>query len=96
MTLDEALRALGVTSPFTDADVRAAFSRALRLAHPDIGGGAADAATNIARAQRARTLLMSIVAGDAPCRTCKGAGSVRGSFAMRVCTDCNGSGKDVR
>jgi DnaJ-domain-containing protein 1 len=38
MSLSEARSILGVTAEATEAEVRAAYSRLMRLAHPDRGG----------------------------------------------------------
>ena len=38
MSLDEARSVLGVTAGATEAEIRAAYSRLMRMAHPDRGG----------------------------------------------------------
>ena len=38
MSLDDARSMLGVTAEATEAEIRAAYSRLMRLAHPDRGG----------------------------------------------------------
>ncbi len=38
MSLDEARSLLGVTAGATEAEIRAAYSRLMRMAHPDRGG----------------------------------------------------------
>lgn len=103
MMLAEAKRVLGVIGDeFTESDVKSAFNRAVRLSHPDTGGGLGNAAQNIERAKKARDLLLRRVGtadlNDGTCDTCKGTGSVRARTNMFVtitCKPCKGSGKDA-
>lgn len=100
MTFDEAARILGVNRKgLTENAVRLAYGSAIKLAHPDTGGGAGSEATNLARLREAKDTLLKIVEGEQPsvlhneCRQCKGKGTVRGSFASVVCKTCGGNGQ---
>lgn len=100
MTFDEAARVLGVRlDGLTDNDVRKAYSSALRVAHPDVGGGSGSEAANVSRLRTAKDTLMKLVAVadllDGTCMECKGTGQVRGTLLNRVCPYCRGSGKDA-
>lgn len=102
MTFTEARRFLGLhaTAVLGENDIRKAYSAAVRLAHPDIGGGHGNEASNVGRLKEAKDLLLKIVADreeifGTKCLQCKGTGQVRGTFATAVCRSCKGSGKDA-
>lgn len=97
MTFDEAARILGVSlKGLTENEVRRGFTRAVKLAHPDVGGGHRSEAENMARITQAKKTLMKIVdaneTADDTCDQCKGTGQVRGTLLNRVCPSCKGSG----
>ena len=87
MKVAEAAAILGVGAEERDETlIRAAYRRAVKLSHPDVGGGYLDASANIARAQKARDTLLALCS---ECAACRGTGAVAGF----VCKRCRGSGR---
>lgn len=77
--------------------VRAAFSRSVRLCHPDTAenGGASHApiGNTIGQMQAARDLLLAHLNGlNLCCKLCGGSGTVRGRLGRTECVTCNGTG----
>lgn len=101
MIFTEARRVLGLhaTAELKENDIRIAFARCVRLAHPDVGGGKSGETENMARYTTAKDTLLRLVGeqdlNDGTCMACKGTGSVRGTLFNVVCKSCKGSGKDA-
>jgi len=91
----EARRLLGVSEGATPEEIRAAFTRAVKDAHPDAGGQGGD----IQQLKWARNLLLERrlpnenTAAIHPCPMCNGRGSVALGFGYERCTTCNGTGE---
>lgn len=99
MPSDEEL--LQITGDGDAQEVRAAYSRMVRMAHPDHGGDPETASETIKALQEARDRLLAkqpkVRTGDDTCGTCKGRGFVVGSgFAPRECRACGGGGHRPR
>lgn len=101
MTFDEAALILGVKRKgLTENAVRLAFASAVKLAHPDAGGGFKNESTNLARIREAKDTLLKIVETGEPsglhneCRQCKGKGTVRSGFFSVICKTCGGTGNE--
>lgn len=85
--LHAAARVLGVElHQLTENALALAFKRAVRLAHPDTGGGGSDA-SNINRAQEARDVLRVYLNVPPLCQLCRGSGivNISGSFTQMKC-----------
>ncbi len=100
MSVDEARRLLNLPPAsdgmVTPQQVRTAFRRAVRSAHPDTGGNELEASDLVTRLGDARQLLLDAV--DNTCPQCRGAGHVKtgGRFQMsKVCMYCDGSGEQL-
>lgn len=76
----------------TTEDVRTAFRNFVKTAHPDVGGGNAEAAVLITNAANARNLLVAWIDSlPADECSCKGTGFVRtgGAFGtVKPCPRC--------
>lgn len=99
MTFDEACRVLGVRlKGLTENEVRLAFSSAVKLAHPDVGGGYGGTAQNMQRLRDAKYLLLKLVeekpySNTSRCEACKGKGTVAGTSRFgAMCKACGGRG----
>jgi hypothetical protein len=82
---------LGYGGPLGDKPgVSAAFSKAVKAAHPDAGGTGGD----IGALKEAREYLLSCnIATKKPCPICKGVGIVATqAFAGMQCQSCKGTG----
>lgn len=97
MSVRDAEKLLGLSAPYTSADVKSAAASALRAAHPD-SGGAGDAATQIAAIKKARAAAMANAdtGGDAEyvaCPRCNGTGTrPDGAYGRKTCIACGGDG----
>lgn len=101
MTFEDAARVLGVKlNGLTENEVRLAFARAVKLAHPDTGGKGNDESVNIDRAKKARDKLIAYVGDgenpvDGSCKPCKGTGTIMGlSRFGSQCPTCKGTGRE--
>lgn len=96
VTQDEAERAAkvlaaGPLNRLTAEDVRTYFRSAIRMVHPDAGGGDAAAAPDRLKELRAaRDTLMRWMEGqpDPKCKECRGTGYVFGRVAVKPCSRC--------
>lgn len=94
---------LGVMRSSSDQEIREAFLRAMREAHPDRGGSDAAAAQlneayTAIKNQSARDEWSQVreLFGAALCHTCQGAGGRRargkGGTTAKICSACEGAG----
>lgn len=61
MTFDEAAKVLGVKlKGLTENEVRGAFARGVKLAHPDVGGGTNSETQNLDRLKKAKDTLLRL------------------------------------
>lgn len=97
MNAKEAATILGVqTRGLTHNDLSIAFSRAVKLSHPDTGGGAEGSIEALDKAKKARDILREFIdkggADVTPCGGCGGQGYIAGRFGYKTCPRCNGAG----
>lgn len=85
MNLSDARQLLGLVNGYTVDDVRFAFSRAVKAAHPDAGGTGGD----MTKLRDARDLLLG---AKKTCVPCKGRGRILGRMGSVMCSRCNGDG----
>lgn len=92
MNISEANRLLGGPHG-SEEQIRAAFTKAVRGAHPDTAEGYDGTGVEIAQLQAARdTLLAGLNQGqEIPCKMCGGSGRVGTGFGS-TCTACRGEG----
>lgn len=97
MNANEAAQTLGVQlKGLTHNDLSLAFARAVKLAHPDTGGGQGSIEA-LDKAKKARDYLREFIdkggaAIHPPCGGCGGRGYIDGRFGHRTCPRCNGAG----
>lgn len=86
MTHDQACEVLGLGKrPFEEWDVKDAWRKAVKAAHPDLGGDG-----DIGRLNAAREVLLQPYG---QCEFCSGTGVVRSSrWGFTDCTQCDGTG----
>lgn len=92
MNANRAAKLLNLPDGLVTADgVQAAFSAAVKAAHPDNGGTGGD----IDELKQARNeLLRHTAAGrDFACRQCSGKGTVPARLGVRPCGACRGTGE---
>jgi len=86
------LLGLSVENP-TSAQIRAAFAKQAKLAHPDTYDDPAILRVSIRDLQMARDVLLECVATqNSTCTMCRGVGKVRGKVGWCRCDACGGKG----
>lgn len=99
MLQSQAIQLLCLRSDYTEADLREAYVKAVKLAHPDTSLVLAAGRTRpLAELMAARDLLMKRFEPELPdCNTCKGKGVIQGlSKFGTTCKTCQGSGRNTR
>ena len=97
MTRDEATKLLGLLPEETKSpqSVKAAYSRAVRQAHPDTCDPLQPVTTrNIKDIMKARDILLARIA-EKPCAQCGGRGRVPGRMGGQTCAACKGTGEST-
>lgn len=98
ISLANAEKTLGLTPPYDDAAVRAAFAEKLKAAHPDSGVAVDDVAGFIGALKEARDKLVAELAAGGggeleTCSRCRGKGWRPASgFGRETCRACGGDG----
>jgi hypothetical protein len=90
LTQNEATELLGLAGALVTKEVvDLAFTGKVKLDHPDNGGPG----HGITKLKEARDILRQVVAGaNNRCKTCSGAGIVRGKVGAVTCAACKGTG----
>jgi DnaJ-class molecular chaperone len=84
MLLNEALVILGLPMPYNEADVKEAFRRRVKIAHPDVATGSAHHLYTVAKLTMAKRIALRAL-----CETCNGKGMVSTMGRAVRCPACS-------
>ena len=92
MTIERAAAILGCSPSPSESELRIAFGKAILLAHPDTL--TMSSKYQVAEVKEARDVLKTAIKiGGPPCRMCGGRGTTGAGGFARICSQCNGTGK---